>query len=60
MKKQQRKARRRGRLNFVIDQDLKEWAHGYAERHHTNLTYLIISYLAKLKNSEKVIDVEQI
>lgn len=58
--KKQRKARRRGRLNFVIDQELKEWAHGYAERHHTSLTYLIISYLARLKNSERTLDVEQI
>ena len=51
---------RKGRLNFVLDQELKEWAHEYAHRNHTNLTALFTSYLVKLREKENVPNVEQI
>ena len=52
--------RKLGRLNLVIDPDLKEWAHQYAREHHTSVTALIIDHLVHLKEREKSDDVEQI
>ena len=49
-----------GRLNLVIDPDLKEWAHEYAKRKHTSVTQLVIDHLIELRESERTIDVEQI
>lgn len=51
---------RKGRLNFVLDEELKEWAHNYARRNHTSLTALITSYLVRLREKENVPNVEQI
>jgi hypothetical protein len=59
-KGRRRPARRPGRLNIILDEDLKQWAHDYADAHHTTLTSLITAYLVHLKIKENVIDVEQI
>jgi hypothetical protein len=53
-------APKQGRLNVIIDPGLKEWAHEFAERHHTNVTALITGYLVRLREAERDINVEQI
>lgn len=47
-------------LSFQIDTHLKEWAQGYASRHHTSLAQLIKDYLVTLKKREEGDGVEQI
>lgn len=49
-----------GRLNIILDPELKDWAHGFAERNHTTLTALLTGYLVRLRDSERTINVEQI
>ena len=49
-----------GRLNVILDPELKKWAHGYADRNHTNVTALITNYLVRLREAEREINVEQI
>lgn len=49
-----------GRLDIVIDPELKEWAKGFARRKHTSLTAIIIRHLVELQEGEHGINVEQI
>lgn len=41
---------RSGRLNLVIDPELKEWAHAYASRRHTTVTAILTAYLVQLRD----------
>ena len=41
-----------GRLNLVIDPELKEWAHAYASRKHTTLTAIITDHLISIRDKE--------
>lgn len=43
---------RPGRLNLVIDPELKEWAHAYASRKHTTLTNIVTDHLVALRDNE--------
>ena len=48
------------RLNLLLDQGLKDYAKGYADRHHTNITQLIKDYFVGLRKKEKGLDIDQI
>jgi len=41
---------RSGRLNLVIDPELKEWAHAYASRRHTTVTAILTEHLVRLRD----------
>ena len=49
-----------GRLDLVIDPDLKNWAKSYARRRHTSLTAIIIQHLVDLQDRDRGCNVEQI
>lgn len=49
-----------GRLNLMIDPDLKEWAHEYARRRSTSLSAVITRHLFDLKELEMGDGIEQI
>lgn len=60
MDSEEKRQKKTGRLNLVIDPVLKEWAHKHARRNHTTVTAIIISFLLELKRLESSSDVEQI
>ena len=50
----------KARLNLLIDPELKEWAHDYANRYHTSLSAIITHHLIVLREKETKPDVQQI
>lgn len=51
------------RVNFKVDGELSDWAFGYAKRHNTTVTQLIIDYFQDLQRKEvakQAQDAEQI
>lgn len=48
------------RLNLLLEQDLKDYAKDYADRHHTNITQLIKDFFVNLRKKEKGLDIDQI
>lgn len=51
---------RLGRVNLVIDPELKEWAQKYAKEHYTTVTAVITRCLVDIRQKEKALNVEQI
>lgn len=49
-----------GRLNLMIDPNLKEWAHMYAQSRSTSLSAIITKHLFDLRERERGDGVEQI
>jgi len=41
------------RVNFKIDEELAEWAFGFAENHKTSVTQLITDFFVTLRKQEE-------
>ena len=59
-KKKVTRTRKEGRLNLLIDPSLKEWAHGYANRNSTSISFLVVQQLLRLKEEDSKPNVRQI
>lgn len=42
----------KARLNLRLEQDLVEWAKGYAEKKNTTVTHILTSHLRRLRRRE--------
>ena len=59
-KKPRRKKPIEGRLNLIIDPELKEWAHEYASRSHTTVSAIVIRHFLDLREEDQLPNVPQI
>lgn len=59
-KKTARPPTKKVRINLLMDRELRDWAKGYAETHHTTLTALFINHLVDLRREEDGLGIKQV
>jgi predicted HicB family RNase H-like nuclease len=59
-KKKRRRKRKEGRLNLLIDPELKNWVKEHAACAETSVSALVTTFFVKLREKEEGVGIEQI